>query len=245
MTLNLNKTLALLVVAALSAMLSGCGDSETNAPAVKLTASTVVSSTDSSAHQHSVSIPFTDVTASPAAGGYQYRSDTVSGHSHVIALSQQQMIDLSNGMQLTLTSSTPSSGASHTHTWTIQGGSVLYEKNCYNCHSNDKRGQNPMNVSFNASQTSAVRSPGSAPVSTAAAATPDPNYAPAAASAAPDGVALYASQCAGCHGALAASTKSNRTAAQIRTAITTVGQMNSLGALTDAQLQAIATALVK
>jgi mono/diheme cytochrome c family protein len=245
MTRNLKKTLALLVAVTLSAMLSGCGEGGgTNPPAVKLTASTVVSSTDST-HQHSVSIPFVDVTASPAAGGYQYRSDTVSGHSHVIALSMQQMIDLNNGMQLTLTSSAPSSGASHTHTWIIQGGSVLYEKNCYNCHTNDKRGQGPMNVSFNTSQTSAVRSPGSAPVSTAAAATPDPNYAPLAASAAPDGAALYASQCAGCHGALATSTKSNRTAAQIRTAITTVGQMNSLGVLTDAQLQAIATALVK
>src|SRR5450631_639618 len=172
MTFNLKYALAALVVAALSVMQSGCGDGGTNAPAVKLTASTVVSSTDSSAHQHSVSIPFIDVTASPAAGGYQYRSDTVGGHSHVIALSQQQMTDLSNGMQLTLTSSTSSSGASHTHTWNIQGGSVLYEQNCYNCHSNDKRGQNPMNVSFNASQTSAVKSPATAPLSTSPAAIP-------------------------------------------------------------------------
>ena len=226
-----------------TALLSGCGEGgETNAPAVKLTTSSVASSTDS-AHQHSVSIPFSDVSASPSAGGYQYRSDSAGGHSHVIALSQQQMVDLNNGLQLTLTSSAPSSGVSHTHTWSIQGGSVLYEKNCYNCHSNDKRGQNPMNVSFNASQTSAVRSPGTAPVSTAAAATPDPNYTPG--SVAPDGVALYASQCAGCHNPLATSTKSNRTAAQIRTAINNIGQMNSLGALTDAQLQAIATALVK
>ena len=175
---------------------------------------------------------------------YQYRSDSASGHSHVIALSQQQMIDLNNGMQLTLVSSFPSSGTVHTHTWSIQGGGVLYEKNCYNCHSNDKRGQNPMNAVFNASQTSAVRSPGSAPLSTAAAATPDPNYTPAA-SITPDGAALYASLCASCHNPLATSTKTNRTASQIRTAITGIGQMNSLGGLTDAQLQAIATALVK
>ena len=239
---NLRNVLAVLVVAALSAMLSGCGDDETNAPAAKLTASTVVSTTDS-AHQHSVSIPFTDVSASPASSVYQYRSDTVSGHSHVIALSNQQMIDLNNGMQLTLTSSAPSSGASHTHTWSIQGGSVLYEKNCYNCHSNDKRGQNPMNVSFNASQTIAVKSPGSAPVSTATPAIPDPNYTPT--TTAPDGAALYASNCAGCHNPLATTTKPNRTALQIRAAITAVPGMNSLSTLTDAQLQAIATALVK
>ena len=239
---NLNYALAALIVVALSAMQSGCGDDETNSPAVKLTTSTVASATDSG-HLHSVSIPFVDVSAAPVTSGYQYRSDTVSGHSHVIALSQQQMIDLNNGMQLTLTSSTPSSGASHTHTWSIQGGSVLYEKNCYICHSDDKRGQNPMNVSFNVSQTIAVKSPGSAPQSTAAAAIPDPNYA--ASSTAPDGVALYAGACAGCHNPLATTTKPNRTAAQIRTAITSVGQMNSLGALTDTQLQAIAAALVK
>jgi mono/diheme cytochrome c family protein len=233
-----------MAAAVCATLLSGCGDKgETNAPAAKLTASTVLSSTDT-AHQHSVSIPFTDVSASPAAGGNQYRSDTAGGHSHVIALSQQQMTDLNNGMQLTLVSSAPSSGAAHTHTWSIQGGSILYEKNCYNCHSNDKRGQNPMNVVLNASQTGAVKSPGSAPVSTATAATPDPNYSPVA-SAAPDGVALYASLCAGCHNPLATSTNTNRSAAQIRTAITGIGQMNSLGALTDAQLQAIAAALVK
>lgn len=243
MTSHLKKVLAMLVVAALPVLLSGCGEGgETNEPAVKLTASAVLSSSDSG-HLHPASIPFTDVSPSPAAGGYQYRSDPAGGHSHVIAFSQQQMIDLNNGMQITLTSSAPSSGVSHTHTWNIQGGSVLYEKNCYNCHSNDKRGQNPMNVSFNASQTSAVRSPGTAPVSTAVAATPDPDYTPV--TAAPDGVALYASQCAGCHNPLASTTKPNRTAAQIRTAITGISQMNSLGALTDAQLQAIATALVK
>jgi len=227
----------------LSVVQFACGEGdETNPPAVKLTSSTMVSATDS-AHQHTVSIPFVDVSASPAASVYQYRSETVSGHSHVIALSQQQMIDLNNGMQLTLTSSTPSSGASHSHSWSIQGGSVLYEKHCFNCHSNDKRGQGPMNVSFNSNQASAVRSPGGAPVSTAIAAIPDPDYTPG--SVALDGASLYASQCAGCHNPLATSTKSNRTAAQIRTAINGVGQMNSLGALTDAQLQAIAAILVK
>jgi len=44
---------------------------------------------------------------------------------------------------------------------------------------------------------------------------------------------------------LATTAKANRTALQIKAAITGVGQMNSLSTLTDAQLQAIATALVK
>jgi len=196
---NLKSTLALFVIAALSVMQFACGEgSETNSPAVKLTASKVVSSTVN-AHQHSVSIPFVDVSASTASSIYQYRSDSVSGHSHVIALSLQQMIDLNNGMQLTLTSSAPDTGVSHAHSWNIQGGSVLYDKHCYNCHSNDKRNNNPMNVSFNASQTAAVKNPGGASVSNSAAAIPDPNYMPTTPATPTDGASLYAGKCADCH----------------------------------------------
>jgi mono/diheme cytochrome c family protein len=247
MFISMKHVCATLTVVSLAIMLSGCGDSEnegTSAPVVKLTASTVTSSTDS-AHAHSVVIPFVDVSASPADTGYQYRSDTVSSHSHVIALSKQQMIDLNNGMQLSLISSAPSSGTSHTHTWTLQGGGVLYEKNCYNCHSNTKRGQNPMNVVFNASQILAVKSQFTAPLSTATPAIPDPAYIPG--SAPLDGASLYAGACAGCHGPLATTTKPNRTAVQIRAAINNdpVTGMGGLSTLTDAQLQAIAAALVK
>ncbi|MBC8018166.1 MAG: cytochrome c [Verrucomicrobia bacterium] len=244
MTLNLKNVLVTLVFVALSALQFGCGeDGETSTPAVQLNSSTVVSSTVSS-HLHAVSVPFVDVSALPVDGGYQYRSDTAGGHSHVIALSKQQIIDLNNGMQMTLTSSTPSSGAGHAHTWSILGGSVLYDKHCYNCHSNNKRNQTPMNVVFNASQSNAVKAPGSAPLSTSAAATPDPNYT--LTSTTPDGAALYAGACASCHGTLASSTKSNRSALQIRAAINAAGTgMSSLSSLTDVQLQAIATALVK
>ena len=195
MTPNLKKTVVPIVILALTTLLTGCGEKgETNAPAVALTASTVASTTVS-AHAHSVTIPFGDV--SPAPGNViQYRSDTVNGHSHVIAFSIQQMIDLNNGMQVSLVSSDPSSGAAHTHIWSIQGGSVLYEKNCFNCHSNDKRNHSPMNVSFNGSQTAAVINPGSAPLSTSAAATPDPNYIPATSV---NAASVYAGLCAGCH----------------------------------------------
>lgn len=58
-----------------------------------------------------------------------------------------------------------------------------------------------------------------------------------------DGAALYAQYCAACHGALASSTKQNRTLTQISTAINTVSQMSSLTGLTTAQRQAIADAL--
>lgn len=61
-----------------------------------------------------------------------------------------------------------------------------------------------------------------------------------------DGVALYGSYCQSCHGALATSSKLNRTATQITTAISTNagGVMGSLsGSLSATQIQAIATAL--
>jgi mono/diheme cytochrome c family protein len=245
--MNQFKFLVLLVLSAL--LLFGCGEgSETNAPSVKLTASTVASTVVSS-HAHNVSIPFIDVSAAPADSVYQYRSDSFSdGHSHVIALTKQQMIELNDGQQvLNLKSSSPQTGADHTHLWNIQGGSVLYEKYCYNCHSNDKRNHTPMNVSFNSQQISAVRAPGNAPISSASFTTADPNYT-AAIPTALDGAALYASNCTSCHhGVLASTTLLNRTATQIRTAInsnSTTG-MGFLGGLTDAQLLAIETALKK
>ena len=244
MICNLKNVIVTISIVGLSVIQYGCGEgSETNAPAVPLTASKVVSSTVST-HNHTVSIPFTDVSSSPADVVIQYRSDITNGHSHVIALSRQQMIDLNNGMQLTLISSDSSPGTGHTHSWNLQGGSVLYEKNCYNCHSNDKRNHTPMNVAFNASQISAVQSPGSAPVSSAAAVTPDPNYTPPT-TIIPDGVALYGALCESCHGLLATSAKLNRTAQNISDAIIAVPRMNSLSSLTPAQIQAIATALVK
>jgi len=61
-----------------------------------------------------------------------------------------------------------------------------------------------------------------------------------------DGPALYATHCAGCHGALNVSIKRNRTAAQITGAIATINPMNTLptlAALSPAQIGAIADAL--
>jgi len=176
--INSKRIIVAFTLLAIATLESGCGEGGANVPAVKLTASAVTSQTDASSHVHSVSIPFTDVSASLAADVYQYRTQTTNGHSHVIALTKQQMIDLNNGMRLVVTSSSPDTGTSHTHTWNIQGGDLLYDKNCYNCHTNDKRGNNPMNVSFNSSQTSAVKSPGSAPLSTSPPAVPDPAFSP-------------------------------------------------------------------
>lgn len=259
---NVKRFFGACALVAVAALQFGCGEGGTNKPSVQLTASAVAS--DAGDHAHVVSIPFADISATPASDVYQYRTAVTNGHSHVIALSKQQMIDLNNGMRLELTSSAPDSGTAHTHSWSVQGGRVLYDKNCYNCHSDSKRGDNPMNASFNSSQTAAVKNPGGAPLSTATKAVPDPAFSPAAAvtptpvvkptpvvtpipGATPDGAALYATHCASCHNPLATSGKLNTTAAKIKAAITgNVGNMGSasLRALTDVEIQAIATALV-
>lgn len=59
----------------------------------------------------------------------------------------------------------------------------------------------------------------------------------------PNGIALYASECAGCHGTLAGTDVPGRTAAQIRAAIgANAGGMGGI-LLTDAELDALAAAL--
>ena len=67
---------------------------------------------------------------------------------------------------------------------------------------------------------------------------------PPAPPAATDGPALYANNCAACHGALASSTKRESTLARMQNAIVgNVGGMGSLSALSTVQLQAIVAAL--
>ena len=64
-------------------------------------------------------------------------------------------------------------------------------------------------------------------------------------SAPADGAVLYADNCGSCHGLLAASRKKGRTASQIQSAISAnAGGMGYLSALTAAEVQAIANALV-
>jgi YVTN family beta-propeller protein len=71
--------------------------------------------------------------------------------------------------------------------------------------------------------------------------------APAPVASAPvpviDGAALYASDCAGCHGALSTSSKMDATAASIQSAIIANSGMSKFSSLTAAQLAAISKAL--
>jgi mono/diheme cytochrome c family protein len=73
--------------------------------------------------------------------------------------------------------------------------------------------------------------------------TPTPTPTPTPVPGTIDGAALYNSNCSGCHGALASSSKKGRSASQIQSAINGVGSMSGLKSLTSAQVAAIATAL--
>lgn len=138
---------------------------------------------------------------------------------------------------------------------TPSGGAALYQDNCASCHgplatsskkgitlarlqnaiANNFGGMSSLSVLTTADQQLIVDAlnPGSTPV------TPPPTPTPSV-----DGVALYAADCAGCHGSLATSSKAGRTAAQIQAAISANrGGMGSLSSLTTAQVSAIAAAL--
>lgn len=58
------------------------------------------------------------------------------------------------------------------------------------------------------------------------------------------GVALYAANCASCHGGLSSTLKPDRTASQISSAISSVGNMNFLSNLSGAEIDLIAQVLV-
>ena len=153
--------------------LAGCGEGGegTAASGVVLTASSVTSTTVND-HTHSVSLPFADLGA---AATVNYRSSATSGHTHVIALSAQQLGDLYTGKQVKVTSTPAADG--HSHEWLFQGGNLVYESICFNCHTNSKRGTSGMaGRPPLASQVSALMSPSGQPFSTASPAVPDPNF---------------------------------------------------------------------
>ncbi len=132
-------------------------------------------------------------------------------------------------------------------------GLALYGAYCSGCHGTapgTKAGRSSTQISGAISSVSAMNTPtltglSAAQIDAIAAAiggstggggTPPPSGS--------DGLALYGTNCASCHGA-APGTKANRTSAQISLAITSVNAMNtsSLRALTTAQIDAIAAAI--
>jgi mono/diheme cytochrome c family protein len=132
-------------------------------------------------------------------------------------------------------------------------GAALYAANCAGCHgalaSSAKTGitlarlqsaitGNVGNMGFLSTLNSAQQQ------AIVTALTPSTPTTPVTPPAAPDGTALYATNCAGCHGALATSVKAGATAARIQTAINgNIGGMGFLSTLTTAQVSALATTL--
>jgi cytochrome c len=84
---------------------------------------------------------------------------------------------------------------------------------------------------------SALNPAGSSPI-------PTPAPTPTTPTPVADGVVLYASYCASCHGALATTTKQGTTLARLQNAIAgNIGRMGTLSTLSVAQIQALVTAL--
>jgi mono/diheme cytochrome c family protein len=134
---------------------------------------------------------------------------------------------------------------------TSTDGAALYASSCSGCHgalaSSTKKGRTATQIQSaigsNTGGMGSLSSLTSAQITAIATALAGTTTPPPAT----DGAAIYTANCAGCHGALASSAKQNRTATQIQSAINgNTGGMGStsLRALTSAQVQAIATALV-
>jgi len=152
-----------------------------------------------------------------------------------------------------LTPAAPTPAPTPTPTPTTDGA-ALYAANCAGCHgplaTSSKKGataaqiQSRMDAPPFASRalTSAeVQSIAEALVVTTPTPTPAPTPAPTPTL---DGAALYATNCANCHGALASSGKKGITLVRLQNAITgNTGNMGFLSTLTTAQEQAIVTAL--
>jgi mono/diheme cytochrome c family protein len=158
-------------------------------------------------------------------------------------------------------SSTPgtASGTSSTGTSSAQlsAGAALYASNCAGCHGDITVSSVTTPTSLSNIQGAIAANSGGMGMFSAMTAANIQSIAdainnPTAATATPptpptttvDGAALYATNCFGCHGALASSTKAGRTAAQIQAAINgSTGGMGFLSTLTPTQVSAIATAL--
>jgi hypothetical protein len=79
-------------------------------------------STVAEAHQHSICVPTTDLTAPPAAG-LTYTSSLFAEHTHTLALTSDQLAQIQAGQSVTVASASaidPLDGAAHTHNWTLR-----------------------------------------------------------------------------------------------------------------------------
>jgi hypothetical protein len=102
-----------LIAVPVALSLESCGNDNGDTPAPP---GFDVNSTVDLAHSHSVRILTSDLT-NPPASGVVYTSSVSDGHTHTIALTQQQLTDINNGVSVPVVSSVTNA---HTHGWTIQ-----------------------------------------------------------------------------------------------------------------------------
>jgi len=161
-------------------------------------------------------------------------------------LSASQMQSIVDALATTPTTPTPKPA----------DGAALYASVCAGCHAelgaSTKRGTTTVQIqnaisgdvggmgrlaSLSAADIQAVAS-ALATTTTPSTPTPPPP--------APDGATLYASNCAGCHGPLASSTKQGASIARVQLAVSTnAGGMGYLSRLSVAEVQAIVAALTR
>lgn len=181
-------------------------------------------------------------TSKPSRGAAQIKAaitGDIGGMGILDTLTSDEVLAIANALA---TATLPPS--------TSTDGPTLYADNCAGCHgvlaSTNKKGRTAADVQN--AITNNLGNMGYLATLTSAQIQAIANALPAAPppipGAPPDGIALYNSECAGCHGPLPTTGKPGRTAAQIQAAITNnVGNMGYLATLTAAEVQAIAGAL--
>jgi len=150
---------------------------------------------------------------------------------------------------------TPSGSSSNPPPASTVDGAALYAANCASCHgalaTSAKKGATAAQIQIRMYTTpyakSALTPAEVQAIADALSPTPPATTTPPPTTTTPppattvDGAALYAANCAGCHGALATSAKRGATAAQIQVRMSTTPY--STRTLSAAEVQAIATAL--
>jgi hypothetical protein len=86
-----------------------------------LTRSLIITSSVNDGHTHDITIPPQDLL-NPPAGGIVYYTTTNQDHAHTVPITQGQLTDIYNRMQVTVTSLqvvNPTTGNRHAHDWII------------------------------------------------------------------------------------------------------------------------------
>jgi hypothetical protein len=99
--------------AVLTLTVLGCGGGD-DPPDFQCTAGLASTSSNVAEHVHRLCVPYADLESPPQAG-QTYMTSTDGNHIHLVTLTFQQLTQIGQGMEVTVTSSI-NSGHSHDHT---------------------------------------------------------------------------------------------------------------------------------